>query len=375
MTIFYLHTNLPAPYRKHQFEAISSEFPGSKVFFYDQMHSDRNWSDDISDWKVPCHRFSRFISLPKVGRISLGAIWQILKQPKGVIHLVGDCSGSFYLILLLGRIKGGKLIFWNDGGFAESISKKFQRFFTKKIRPLFDATFTPGKIGHSYSTALGFDRTKIYNAYFSHDISFFQQKGVDRKRSQVLGHLIQPRISDDSFVILTISRFLDWKRLEDLSDALIQIDNLVKSDVHMILIGNGAHDGPLIKMKNNLRNIHLHHIPAIAYQDIPGWYSCADLFVLPSEGDIWGLVVNEALSMGVPVICTSAIGSAELVHNGINGYTVPPRSPVEIANKIWHLYSNKNILFEMKNKSKGIKTQWNTEMAINELHRLAANIK
>jgi len=125
-------------------------------------------------------------------------------------------------------------------------------------------------------------------------------------------------------------------------------------------------------MWSALRNIHLHHIPSVAYDDMPAWYAAADLFVFPSEGDIWGLVVNEALSMGVPVICTSRIGAAEIIRDGENGFKVPVRSPAEIAARIWQLYQDRQLLNKMKKNSAGIVDVWNTDLAVRELQRLSS---
>jgi glycosyltransferase involved in cell wall biosynthesis len=56
--------------------------------------------------------------------------------------------------------------------------------------------------------------------------------------------------------------------------------------------------------------------------EIPGRLAAADVLVLPSRWDGWGLVVNEALSAGVPVIVSDQCGAAEVIHNGMNGYVV-----------------------------------------------------
>ena len=54
----------------------------------------------------------------------------------------------------------------------------------------------------------------------------------------------------------------------------------------------------------------------------------ADLFVLPSSKEIWGLVLNEAMAYGLPVISTTSVGgSTDLINAGYNGYIVPPDNP------------------------------------------------
>jgi glycosyltransferase involved in cell wall biosynthesis len=53
---------------------------------------------------------------------------------------------------------------------------------------------------------------------------------------------------------------------------------------------------------------------------IPERLSAADLVILPSRWDGWGLVINEAFSVGVPVIVSDQCGAADLVQNNVNGY-------------------------------------------------------
>jgi len=53
------------------------------------------------------------------------------------------------------------------------------------------------------------------------------------------------------------------------------------------------------------------------------YYKLADIFVLPTREDIWGLVINEAMAYGLPIVTTNKCNAGlELVKNGINGYIV-----------------------------------------------------
>jgi glycosyltransferase involved in cell wall biosynthesis len=64
-------------------------------------------------------------------------------------------------------------------------------------------------------------------------------------------------------------------------------------------------------------------------------YKAADLFVLPTREDIWGLVINEALAYGLPTITTDrCVAGLELIEDGINGYVVPVEDASALAEKI-----------------------------------------
>jgi glycosyltransferase involved in cell wall biosynthesis len=68
-------------------------------------------------------------------------------------------------------------------------------------------------------------------------------------------------------------------------------------------------------------------IRVLGYADeefLPGVYQQADILVVPSVFEAWGLVVHEGLAYGLPVIATDQVGAAEdLVDSGVNGYIVP----------------------------------------------------
>ena len=67
-------------------------------------------------------------------------------------------------------------------------------------------------------------------------------------------------------------------------------------------------------------------------EEIFEYYKAADLFVLPTREDIWGLVVNEAMAMGLPVVSTDmCVAATELIEDGVNGYIVPVNDSKELT--------------------------------------------
>ena len=71
------------------------------------------------------------------------------------------------------------------------------------------------------------------------------------------------------------------------------------------------------------------------------YYKAADLFVFPTREDIWGLVVNEAMANGLPIITTNkCVAGLELVKEGENGYIVPVEDEEALYQKIILLLSD-----------------------------------
>lgn len=92
------------------------------------------------------------------------------------------------------------------------------------------------------------------------------------------------------------------------------------------------------------RELKLDNVRLVGFrkkEELQGYYRAADLFVLPTREDIWGLVINEAMACGLPVITTDhCVAGLELVENGVNGYVVPTENVPALAEKIRAVLQN-----------------------------------
>lgn len=279
------------------------------------------------------------------------------------VHFVGECGGNIYLLTHF-LPKGSKCIYWNDGGFADEISKKAKAQFNRFYLDSFQATFTPGLIGKSYAKQMGFVESQIYNSYFSHDVDNLRISKSKKNHAK-----------EKKLKILTISRLIDWKRLEDLFAALKIVDESIGSYIEFTLIGSGDHVKPVQKFMSEKLRLKKCYIEHVDYDQIFRFYNNNDIFILPSEGDIWGLVVNEALSYGLPVICTSKVGASELVIDGYNGYTVPTRDPLTIAYYINKIYEDKKLLDKLSINASKVGLHWNSSSALHEFNRMLSDLQ
>jgi alpha-maltose-1-phosphate synthase len=82
-------------------------------------------------------------------------------------------------------------------------------------------------------------------------------------------------------------------------------------------------------------------VGSIPHSRVSKYYLDADVFVMPSLADAYGLVVLEAMSSGLPVIVSENTGMADLIRNGGEGFVVPIRNSDAIAEKLTFLYENR----------------------------------
>ena len=86
---------------------------------------------------------------------------------------------------------------------------------------------------------------------------------------------------------------------------------------------------------------NVHFIPFREKEDLVSIYKCADLFVMPTREDIWGLVINEAMANGLPVISSNkCIAAIEMVKEGCNGFIYQCEDVAGLAHKIEFIFSN-----------------------------------
>ncbi|MCA0446051.1 MAG: glycosyltransferase family 4 protein [Bacteroidetes bacterium] len=157
------------------------------------------------------------------------------------------------------------------------------------------------------------------------------------------------QISSDLPIILFCGKLISKKR----PDLLLQASLILKSIPHVILFaGDGEMKASLedFAMKNRL-NVRFSGFKN--QTELPSIYAGSDIFVLPStHGETWGLVVNEAMAAGLPVIVSDTTGcSADLVEEGKNGFTFPDGNAEKLAEVLERLLTNSNIRASFSSES------------------------
>lgn len=118
-------------------------------------------------------------------------------------------------------------------------------------------------------------------------------------------------------VLLCIARFSVEKNLLQLIEAF-QSSDLPAKGWKLRLVGGGPQKGELVQKVSNDAQIEL--LDWVAYDELPAVYHAASAFILPSTFEPWGLVVNEAMAAGLPVLMSNACGCHYDLHATENGF-------------------------------------------------------
>lgn len=162
-----------------------------------------------------------------------------------------------------------------------------------------------------------------------------------------------PRASMDPPLVLGVGR-LDPKKGFDvlLSACAVLRDRGVK--FHCAIAGEGSERETLECMRVNLAlEGYVTLLGKLYFDEIRNWYYRADVFAMPSivtsTGDSDGLptVVVEAMASGLPVVGSTTGGIPEAVHDGKNGFLVPPNDPIALANRVQMLIQRQELRQQM----------------------------
>jgi glycosyltransferase involved in cell wall biosynthesis len=162
-------------------------------------------------------------------------------------------------------------------------------------------------------------------------------------------------------VVLFVGQFEERKGIDDL---LAAFERVADPDAELRLIGNGSLERHIRQRTNGHSRVTIvGHVPQDA---LPAELARATCLVLPSvttreTNEPWGLVVNEAMHAGLPVIATDAVGAAAggLVHNGRNGYVVPERNPERLGDAMRRLLGDPESAVRMGRQARADAAEFN----------------
>jgi len=131
---------------------------------------------------------------------------------------------------------------------------------------------------------------------------------------------------------LFVGRFVAEKGIFDLLEAYRALPQSVRNEVGLVLVGDGPARPEIEKLASTTNSGTVKIVGFAQGEKLAAYYGLADIFVFPTHTDPWGLVVNEAMSCGLPVICSNVAGcTRDLIEEGVTGRLVRPRHIGQLA--------------------------------------------
>ena len=299
-------TNIPAPYRIDFYNELGKTVDLT-VIFEAKGASDQgirfNWNiDEIRNFKAI------FLSEGDIREKKID--WSIFKYLKvREYDEIVVTSYSYFTemaALVYLKLRGVSYYMETDGGMIRTESKLKKWYKTFLISGA-KGYFSPSKSSDEYLAYYGAKSNRIFRYPFT------SMKAVDVLDSVIT---IEERSAykksigcKERYMILGVGQFIHRKGWDVLMNAIAKMN----TSCDTYIIGGGGTPSEYTDLLNQLNLTNIHFCGFKTKEQLQSYFKAADLFVLPTREDIWGLVINEALSYGLPVITTDA----KIVHTCI----------------------------------------------------------
>lgn len=334
-----LTTNIPAPYMVEYLDLLGKRCNLTVLFEIDKAKDRKNkWYGNISNKSFNAILLNAYKTSAESG-LSLKVL-KYLKQPFDRIIIANPMTPTGIVSLLYCRFKNIPFILQSEGGFRGSgkgFKEKFKKYLMEKA-----SLFLSGMQGETeYFLSYGANKDTLrWYPFSSLKEEQIDKALLSREQKEILKKELG--ILEEKMII-SVGRMLECKGFDVLLNACV---NIPKSVGVYIVGGLPKQEYSKIIDRYNLSNVHF--IEHCDYQTLCKYYHCSDVFALPTRGDTWGLVINEAMANGLPVITTDmCIAGLQLIKDDINGYIVPTDNHQLLAERINYLLENDSLRMKM----------------------------
>lgn len=344
MTRIAVASNELPPHRRPIFERLNSE-PGweIEVFLSVAKEKGRMWeaidpqSSDlkvtlVSNWSFRVRHFRKDIHAihERLIHIPYGLLPKLISYRPDVV-ISTEFGFRSIVSALYCLISGAKFIIWTGDTSHQNRELSFpQRLMRRILIPRASAFLAYGCETVEYLSSQGIPKGSIF--YFGQAIDTLTwQSWITKERGRKAAIKAKLGLSNRK-VLLSVSHLIPRKGMIYLLHAWHALDGSLRKEWRLVIVGGGPEESSLKRYAswNGLDDVCF--LGAIKYSHLPKLYAISDLFVLPTLLDIWGLVVNEALSGGLPAIVSQFAGCApELVIPDQTGDVVDPRDVEEFS--------------------------------------------
>src|SRR3989344_1474271 len=266
------------------------------------------------------------------------SIINILKSYNPDIVLIsGWDHPSYGMAVLYAKVFKKKLVLWSGStAYETSWRRTITRPFVRVLIRLSDKFVAYGTRSKEYLISLGAPAGKIIISYNTTDLNKYSSAIKLRKDRQ--SQLKKSLGLSGKTLILYYGQLIGRKGVLQLLEAFKEVRKS-QPDLGLLIVGNGNLEEKIkIYVNENklINSVKLFKYPG--ENVIVSYFASADLFVLPSSQEVWGLVVNQALAAGLPVIATDQAGSTlDLIKSDENGFIITNSTPNAIALGLKHI--------------------------------------
>lgn len=384
----------PVQYQAPLLRHISKHPDIDLTVFFSSDCSVREYRDDgfgvRVKWDVPLLDGYKYEFLPHIREtdnpthfakpINWGVFKRLRKGRFDAVWLFGYDRLLCYQVMLAAKLLGIPVILQGESNLG-SRKRPFKvrlakRLLAPVLKSLVRCVVPIGTLNEQYWKHYFGPDFPSFRMPYSINNDFFRQRAIEaRPQREKLRE--QLGLEPGRPVILYASKLQTRKRCIDLVEAFLQLSPTQGADpnAYLLIVGDGVEREAL---ERRVREAGVTGIRFLGFKnqtELPAIYDLCDAFVLPSFNETWGLIVNELMSVGKPIIVTDRVGcQPDLVHDGVNGFVYPVGDVAALTDCLRRLVEDPALRESMSEQSRQIIQKHTYDEDLHGLRRALAYI-
>ncbi len=332
----WLIQNVIAPYRIGLFERMAAE-PGvdfEVILLAEEMKNLPHWKVNLDEMPFSAREIAGIsiqIGYDRILCLNPGLLLRMFAERPDVVICAGF-SFATVCALIYRFIFTGRYVVWMEGTEFTEGARSRLRVAVRRMLVRFASTLVDaGRLSRNYLRSLlpSNSATPFFTSYNCIDSERFRPDPLQSAEVTLLRGKFPGRM------ILYVGQLVERKGVLKLLEAYGKLSKEARDEAGLVMVGTGPLDGALRSYcgQYGLNNVYLEG--PVAYERIPLYYWMSDLFIILSTEDPNPLVIFEALTAGLPVVCSNRLGNAvDFIVDGANGFTVDPLDVEQVAARI-----------------------------------------
>ncbi|HYM09316.1 MAG TPA: glycosyltransferase [Bryobacterales bacterium] len=329
---------VPTPYREPLYESLR-RMPGlaMRVFYLQAADSLRGWSKLACSYdavRVPCLTPETLYPVPLIGVWNPGLLRHLRRFGPDCLLIHGYSYWTQMQAMRWAIRHRIPYFLWADSnahklqatGALPAVKKVCLRYFCRHAA----GALTIGSSNEAFWRYYGVGPERWFRSPLAVDNDSFRSQ-AQVWRSEKAGQR-QALGLPSGRLLLYVGRFAPQKNLDTLLEAVAICRRGAGPHLSLALVGDGPEKAGLERL---IRRLRLDDVFVFGFQpqsELPRFYGIADALVLPSSDEPWGLVVNEAMASGLPVLLSKSVGCLpDLLEEGGNGFSFDAKDAAALA--------------------------------------------
>jgi glycosyltransferase involved in cell wall biosynthesis len=315
-----------------------------------------------SEWAF-AHRWVPTIFFPG-GRIS--APIPLFPNGKPDVFLSSYAEPSLLVVWMIARLRGVKGAIYQMATSPAWVHRtRLKEAVKHTVIPMADGILVPGPDGARYMTKYGAAPNRIHLVRYGLAVETWDN---DRMLARPERHSLRLELGLSGTTFIYVGRLWAGKGLDYLIEAFAAIEARHRGKVSLLVVGSGPDEPRFRQRVRDLgcRSVTFHaHVRDTAR--LAAMYGAADVFVFPSLGDPYGLVLDEAMACHLPIIASAAIAEVHSrVQEGVNGFIVPGGDSQALANRMQRFVGDPELAIRMGECSRQLVAQSTLDLWAND---------